>query len=541
MISSILFVVTNISLVVDFFIYRIYGFHINAMVLNIILSPDAADSIQLGIAPIATFVAIVSFFIVYEIFIYKKIVELCDDVVTNINRFWNKILIIPIFLIIVTEKFIYGWNDLENNSEIISKFRVIPLYQPLTFTKFAKKYFGYIPKAKVSNEIDMEAAIRYPLKNLEFAKKEPINIFIFAADAVRNSEITPEVAPNIFQFKQEAYHFENHRSGGNATRFGIFSLLYGLHSTYWFNFLNAHRGSILFDVLKKLDYEIHIISSTNTNWPEFKKTAYVNVQSSIVDQFDGSPWEKDKRSSAYFIDMIQKRTNDKYIFSFVFLDAPHGYSFPPSENLFQADRRVNYLTVSKDSKDVPAIYAGYKNAIHYDDKLFGKMVDALKAKGLYENSIVVFTSDHGEEFYEYGSFGHNNNFSKAQTGSPLIVKLPKGFEVELPQGYPDNLTSHADLVPTLLHFLSVLNNPDDYANGKNLFDKNYKRKYAFCANWNHNAIITSQMTYVFSNLPNKMFDLEVYDTQTYKKIFNHKPPAKLIVDVMEQNSKFLKK
>jgi hypothetical protein len=539
-IMGLIFVITNIVIIVDFFIYKIYHFHINSIVINIITSPDALDSIQLGVAPVLAFFGFIIFLVGFEIFIYKILKNRDEELLKRKNKIYNKFLILPLFFIILFEKITYGYYDLENNGVVLTKFKVIPLYQPLTYARIARDHFGYIPKPKVANQIDMKAAIHYPLNKIKIKDPKKINIFIFASDAARNRDINKVTAPNITKFAKEAYRFNNHRSGGNATRFGIFSLLYGVHATYWFNFLAANRGPVMIDTLKKMGYDFSIISSTSTNWPEFRKTAYINIQDSIQDNFKGVPWKKDKQSSAAFIKFIEHYNKKKPLFSFVFMDAPHGYSFPPEENIFHAAKKINYLTISKDSPDLSAVYAGYKNAIHYDDQLFAKMIKSLKDQGLYDNSIIIYTSDHGEEFYEYGSFGHNNTFSKAQTNSVFIMKLPKGMHVELPKNYSNLLTSHDDVVPTLMTLVGVKNNTMSYSNGYNLFDKNYHRNYAFVATTNTNAIITDKYTYVFSNMPDKMFRNEVRDTNTYKIVKDVSIPSKLLLDVMHENSKFLK-
>ena len=539
-IMGIIFIITDISIIVDFFIYKIYHFHINAIVINIITSPDALDSIQLGIAPVVAFIIFILFLIGFEFFIYQFLKQKDDKYLYEKNKFYNKVMILPLFLIILFEKIIYGYHDLENDGGVLTKFKVIPLYQPLTYTRLARDYFGYIPKPKVVNQIDVQAAINYPLEAIEIKQPNKVNIFIFASDAVRDRDVNKYTAPNITTFSKEAYRFHNHRSGGNATRFGIFSLLYGVNATYWFNFLAATRGPILIDTLKQLDYNFSIISSTNTNWPEFRKTAYIDIQEYIQDKFAGSPWEKDKKSTQAFIKFIQEYNTSKPLFSFMFMDAPHGYVYPPDENIFHAGKRINYLTVSKDSEDLPSIYAGYKNAIHYNDKLFGKMIQLLKDRGLYDNSIIIYTSDHGEEFYEYGSFGHNNTYSKAQTNSVFMIKLPKGTNIKLPKHYENMLTSHVDIVPTLMSFIGVVNPTKTYSNGYNLLDEHYRRKYAFCATTNTNAIITSKYTYVFSNMPDKMFQNEIHDTKTYKIVEGVDVPSSLLIDVMNENSRFLK-
>lgn len=514
------------------------------MVLNILTSPDAADSIQLGILPVVLFAVLLSAFIGLEFYLIKKLLKTPERTKADFNKKLNKFVMIPLFLIILGEKVSYGLLSLFSYNETISKFKVIPLYQPLTANKFAAKHFGIKPEVQTQNTIRKDADLQYPLVPLRL-KKDPhkINIFIFASDSVCDSCVNEKVTPNVEKFKQDAIVFENHYSGGNATRFGIFSLIYGLNSTYWFSFLNANRGPVLFDILNKLGYEIDIISSTNTNWPEFRETCYVNVQKSIKDDFKGEPWEKDRQSSKYLLEKIEICAQENPRFSFIFLDAPHGYSSPKAFNPFKAsEENINYLTVSKEGKNIKALYAQYQNAVAYNDKLFGKMIEKLKAKGMYDEALIIYTSDHGQEFYEYGSFGHNSSFSRAQVVTPMVIKLPNSLKnkIDLPSEFPDILTSHNDIVPTLLTLLGLENSSGDYSNGQNIFDKTFSREYVFSANWNNNAIIDKEFTYIFSNLPNKMFKNEIRKNATYERVNNKKMDSKKVLNILNENRKFLK-
>jgi len=539
-IFGLLFILIDLGLIVDFFIYRLYKFHINAMVLNIITSPDAMDSLQIGMVPALLFGLFVLLFAAGEFLMIRRLLRMDEARAIAQNRKWNRLILIPIFLIILSEKVTYGIASLTNKNEILTAFRVIPLYQPLTFNKLAAKWFDYKPDVKVQNTIRSDAGIHYPLHSLRIDQnRSKFNIFIFASDAVRYSILSPETAPNITAFEKESLSFEKHYSGGNATRFGIFSLMYGLDATYWFNFLHAAKGSIFFEALRTLGYQISVASSTNTNWPEFRKTCYVDVVNCIKDDFPGAPWQKDKALADYFLGLVDRFDRKHPIFSFVFMDAPHGYSFPPQENRFHAEsENINYVTATKGSNEIKSAFAAYKNAIRYDDKQFGKMIAKLKEKGLYDDAMIIFTSDHGQEFYEYGAFGHNSSFSEAQTHIPFIVKLPKSLvgKVHAPK---NQMTSHIDVVPTLLHLLGVQNPAEDYSNGHDFFAENFKRDFVFCANWNNNAIITDKYTYIFSNRPDKLFGSEVRDTKTYQKV-RQKSDPKLVVKIMNENRRFLK-
>ncbi len=537
-VGALLFTVTDIALIVDFFIYRLYKFHINAMVWNILTSPEASDSLQIGTAPVLLLLISIVFLALVQYLLIVRIGRIKGVRKAALNKKINRRVAIPLLSVMVGEKLLYATASLTNRSDLLSAYRVVPLYQPLTFNKFAAKYFGYKPDVTVANTIHRKAHLHYPLHEITFdetAKK--FNIFIFASDAVRNSEINASTAPNITKFKEEALTFTNHYSGGNATRFGIFSLFYGLNATYWFNFLDARRGALFFDVLKRMGYDFTIISSTNTNWPEFRKTCYVGITDAIIDRFEGAPWQKDRQACDAFLQKAETFGASTPHFAFVFLDAPHGYSFPPEENLFHAEgENINYLNATRESEEIESAHAGYRNAIHFDDKLFGEMLAKLKEKGLYDDALIIITSDHGQEFYEYGFFGHNSAFSRAQTNALFVMKLPKGMEgVHVPRS---EMTSHIDLVPTLLTMLGVTNPPKDYSNGKNMFDPHFHRDYIFCANWNNNAIITPEKSYIFSNLPNKMFRNEVRDTATYREIPGKSDP-KLTLHVIEENRRFL--
>lgn len=540
-IIGLAFTFVNIGIIVDFFIYRLYSFHINAMVLNILTSPSALDSIQLGIVPFIAVSIFILIIILIQFFIISSLLKQEDEIKRIKNKKLNSLIILPLISVVLIEKFSYGFASLFTKNEILSSFKVIPLYQPLTFNRIATKYFDFKIEEQVKNVISTSAALNYPLNKIEYKKDlKKVNIILITVDSLNNLVINEEVTPNLMKFKKDAYTFNNHYSGGNATRFGIFSMMYGINSTYWFPFLNANKGAVLFDILKDLDYRINIVTSTDANWPEFRKTAYVNILDSIYDKFDGVPWEKDTESTKKAIELINKDT-EKPQFTFLFLDAPHGYSFPKEYNKFAAkDEKINYLTIDKNSKDLSQIKATYKNAAYYDDKLFEDVLKNLKEKNIYDESLIIFTADHGEEFYEQGFFGHNSAFTKTQVNTPFIIKFPKSdtkYNINL-----DKLTSHNDIVPTILNYIGINNKSSDYSNGFNLLNKEVNREYVFSANWNNNAIITKDKTYIFSNLPNKMFKNEVRDSATYQIVDNKKNriDTKILLNVMNENRNFLK-
>ncbi len=64
----------------------------------------------------------------------------------------------------------------------------------------------------------------------------------------------------------------------------------------------------------------------------------------------------------------------------------------------------------------------YKGEIRYWDKHFGRLVDGLKQRGLYDDTMVVVLSDHGEEFGEHGGFWHGTTLYDEQLKIIFVVK-----------------------------------------------------------------------------------------------------------------------
>lgn len=88
----------------------------------------------------------------------------------------------------------------------------------------------------------------------------------------------------------------------------------------------------------------------------------------------------------------------------------------------------------------------YDGAITYLDECLGKFFDRLRAVGIYENSLIVITSDHGEAFGDRDTLGHGNSVYQDQVHVPLLVKFPYANEPAV----VDSPVSVADVFPTVL-------------------------------------------------------------------------------------------
>jgi len=91
--------------------------------------------------------------------------------------------------------------------------------------------------------------------------------------------------------------------------------------------------------------------------------------------------------------------------------------------------------------------AAYDGEIRYLDAEIGRLLDGLKARGLYDRTVIVLTSDHGEEFCEHGGWWHGLTLYDEQIAVPLIVKPPRGAAAGM---VSQALVSSLDIAPTIL-------------------------------------------------------------------------------------------
>jgi len=94
---------------------------------------------------------------------------------------------------------------------------------------------------------------------------------------------------------------------------------------------------------------------------------------------------------------------------------------------------------------------GYDCGIRYMDEYIGRILDALKAKGVLEETAIIVTSDHGENFGELGMYSEHGTADNITCRIPMIVKWPGGLK-----GHVDReLRYNLDLAPTVSELLET--------------------------------------------------------------------------------------
>lgn len=113
--------------------------------------------------------------------------------------------------------------------------------------------------------------------------------------------------------------------------------------------------------------------------------------------------------------------------------------------------RINKDEVAIDDQDKQHIIDTYDAEIREMDDSFARLIAFLKKKKLYDNTLIIFTSDHGEEFGEHGIWGmHSHTLFNDQLLVPLIMKLPGS---QLAGRKINPMARSIDILPTVLDLL----------------------------------------------------------------------------------------
>jgi arylsulfatase A-like enzyme len=119
----------------------------------------------------------------------------------------------------------------------------------------------------------------------------------------------------------------------------------------------------------------------------------------------------------------------------------------------RTQRRVNRLmNESPDEltdEDVETLCSLYDAETRFADEQLGRLVTSLRDRGLYEDTLVVITSDHGEALGEHDAFGHYSAHYEEIVRVPLVIRVPGVESATL-----DRQVGLADVAPTVLDYLA---------------------------------------------------------------------------------------
>jgi len=474
-ISATIWTLGLLLLYVDIRIYGIFRYHFNGLVWNVLTTPGADEAVHLGtrdlLIPLAVLALVLPAQAAAFTWLWRRNRERQEAPPRYVRpRSAWALFLVPNMVVVAG---VYAWADLSRDPQVMAFSRVYPLYPRLTVKRFAERHLGM--RMKERPEVDLPKSgilLDYPRAPIALAPDGPRpNVLVVVIDSLRADMLEPEVMPRTWELSRSGRVFRDHLSSGNATRFGIFGMVYGLHGSYWRSVYSEHRSPVLVDALLDNDYEVRVLTSASMDFPEFRSTAWVRVEDQVEDRLPSTrPGGRDDGVAARFEEWMAGRDPAAPFFSFVLLDAPHQtYSFPDDCTPFQPYlERVSYASIdaSADEETRIGLKNRYRNAVHYADRITGRILDALAAHGHAEDTLVVVTGDHGEEFFENGFWGHTSNFTRAQVHVPLVLAGP-----HVPPGEETRPTCHIDLPGTLLELMGA--EPalrDQWTLGANLLD-----------------------------------------------------------------------
>ncbi len=101
------------------------------------------------------------------------------------------------------------------------------------------------------------------------------------------------------------------------------------------------------------------------------------------------------------------------------------------------------------AEEVDAMRGQYDEELLALDGEIGVLFDRLRERGLWDNTLIVVTADHGEEFFEHGGMAHGTSLYDELIRVPMVLKPPASWGASA-GGAVSALVEHRDLLPTFI-------------------------------------------------------------------------------------------
>lgn len=311
--------------------------------------------------------------------------------------------------------------------------------------------------------------------------KKP-DVYIFMLESTRADAIRPDVAPFLSKFRdEECQKLGETWSGSNATHLAWFSFFHSRVPVFWREALEAipdreaFAGAVPLQQLKQAGYEIEVRAVCDLDYKDFGLSNFgsgTNLASVVVQANDDWPEfssqgiaERERLCFQQLRDSVLSRPSGGGLY-YTALDSPH-YNYywhadfvPPFKEYDENTR----FPLNPNENEVQRVVNRYWNAVAWCDSEVEKFCAFLKAQGRYDDSIIIVTGDHGEEFQEQGSWFHCSSLQPEQTGVPILIKWPKSVG----RGPSHDTASHLDVMPSLMHVLGMPSETMTGLAGRNL-------------------------------------------------------------------------
>jgi len=123
--------------------------------------------------------------------------------------------------------------------------------------------------------------------------------------------------------------------------------------------------------------------------------------------------------------------------------------FNPSDQELEKIQRNEIQFNDDDRKFILGLYNG---ELGFTDNWVGLFMDYLKGKKIYDQSLIILTADHGEEFWDHNSFEHGHSLYQELLLVPLIIRFPGGENAGM---VVKQRVSLIDIVPSIISYLGI--------------------------------------------------------------------------------------
>jgi glucan phosphoethanolaminetransferase (alkaline phosphatase superfamily) len=298
------------------------------------------------------------------------------------------------------------------------------------------------------------------LKKPEMQKNAEFNILFIINESLSAQYLkefgsslnpTPKISDFIEDNKNNTFVFPKAFSNSTITKVSVSYLTAGLNPVQ--GRYELGKSPLFFEILKNNlnSYKTAII----TSW-SYKQANYIDfVSSPYLDYlkcYENIPGEAvcnlsadDSLNTVNFDDFLKEvEPGEKFCAALHYGNTHYPYYSKPRNKVFTMQNRM---------------FAEYLNAVHNLDDNISSVLDVLRKKKLLDNTVIIFTSDHGESFGEVDKrSGHIGKFSFYTSKIPFWIYVPEQILSQHPE-FRENLqanmkknVSNNDIFPTILSF-----------------------------------------------------------------------------------------
>jgi membrane-anchored protein YejM (alkaline phosphatase superfamily) len=455
-------------LISNYFVFRLYKYHISLLLVEMFVTSPEGVGIPIFLQ--VAFLMVAACLGAFVYYVNRLSYRITDRQYHRL--IWVMMLILPT---IGFNSITHVWASHYDREEITNLNSLFPAYMPLTGHTLGPSISSALPlvyPAVSGQSLKMATtnsdSILYPLHEIECVSQDsPPSILFVVLESWQKETLRPEIMPNLCDFSECTTEFEQHISGGSTTVPGLFSLLFGLHPSYYDRFKGATQTnrSQFTETLHTLGYQSRVYTSSYLERFSMRSLFFSRI-----------------KGDDYFYDMNDQKIVERYLssldqqdnlqsprFDFVFLTSSHSpYTYPAEYAKHQPLPLVEGAFALSSSTDSLPYRNDYYNSLYYIDSLLKPIFDKLKSQGRLDKTWVIVTGDHAEEFNEngLGYWGHGSNFSRWQTHVPLLIHAPG----QTKKSVETRLSLHEDIVPTIMSkALGCVSPIEHYSNGTNLY------------------------------------------------------------------------